>query len=129
MDTKISILCLDDKPENTKALSSLLSKNFEVYTTSSPFEALEIVKRVPELKVIISSQQMSEMDGFTVLKLIKILKPDTYRILISGYADARDLMQSHEKGVFHKFLTKPWSTYTLFSMLGEMTKNKSMIIN
>jgi len=117
MPKKPLILCVDDEPEITKALSFLLEDDFQVMTTNSPIEALKIFKKHPKIKLIISDQRMPNMDGCTLLKNIMGINPDTYRMIISGYADARELMPNIEKGIVHKLLTKPWEPEILLTLV------------
>ena len=92
------ILIVDDKPENLYTLEKLLAKlEVEVMQTTSGFEALELTL-TNEFCLAIVDVQMSEMDGYELVELLRgkaatLLKnkyfpysrpPSTYSILRNG---------------------------------------------
>ena len=60
MDTKHSILYLDDEEQNLIAFQALLRKDYKVFTTTDAHEATEILSR-ENIAVIFSDQKMPEV--------------------------------------------------------------------
>lgn len=55
--------------------------------------------------VVVSDMRMPGMDGARLLELIRERRPETLRVLLSGYADREQSQRSAR--VFHHFLAKP----------------------
>jgi len=48
------------------------------------------------------------MSGTELLDKVKILYPDTIRMVLSGYTDLNVITESVNRGAVFRFLTKPW---------------------
>ncbi|MFM7769090.1 MAG: response regulator, partial [Bacteroidota bacterium] len=59
---KIKILYLDDEEQNLIAFKALFRREFEVFTTTSPQEAVAYLN-TNEVPVILSDQKMPELSG------------------------------------------------------------------
>lgn len=71
---KPRILSVDDKPANLLALEVLLEPDYTVHSVTSGREALEFLRRDPNIDVIILDVQMPGMDGFETAGEIKKLE-------------------------------------------------------
>ena len=68
----IHILVVDDSLTIRVKFRDYLSKHgFEVHEASNGMEALEILKRNPEIKLIISDLNMPNMDGMTFIEFVR----------------------------------------------------------
>ena len=56
---------------------------------------------------------MPGMAGSVFLEKVKSLAPDTIRFLITGYADMDAVTDAVNKGVIHRYITKPWDNKVL----------------
>ncbi len=101
------ILIIDDEKDNLDALFRLLRTQFQVTTTISPFEALKLIQ-TENYHVIISDQRMPEMTGVELLEKAKKLKPDTTRILLTGYTDIESVIDAINRGNIYRYISKPW---------------------
>ena len=52
---------------------------------------------------------MPGMTGITFLKKAAEMRPQTVRIILTGYTDVDTLVESINSGVVYKYVTKPWS--------------------
>ena len=103
------ILLVDDEPCILKALQrSLRREQMEVTATTSPEEALCFLK-AESFALIISDYRMPTMDGVHLLKEAQKISPETVRVILTGYTDARVLDEATEEGKVYRFLTKPWN--------------------
>ena len=81
---------------------------YRILAVSSVSEALSLLA-TNEIQVILSDQRMSEMSGTEFLSQVKMLYPDTVRIVLSGYADLSTVTEAINRGAIYRFLTKPWN--------------------
>jgi len=101
------ILVVDDEAANTRLLERLLRDHYDVVTAQSGPEGLEALN-VHDIALIISDQRMPEMTGVEFLKRAAEMRPHCVRIILTGYADAADLVDALNSGVVYKYVTKPW---------------------
>jgi len=102
------LLLVDDEDNIVRALVRLLRREgYKILTANSGAEGLEILKE-NEVGVILSDQRMPEMNGTEFLSRVKVLYPDTVRIVLSGYTDLNSVTDAINHGAIYKFLTKPW---------------------
>ncbi len=101
-----SILLVDDEPKTLKYLSKYLQKKgFEVVIADSGEKGLEIVNN-ESIDVAVLDVLMPGMDGITVLKKIKEIKPIVQVIILTGCASVELGMQGMKSGAFD-FMSKP----------------------
>ena len=101
------ILFVDDEAANLRLLERLFRNNYDVLTASSPEDGLEQLA-VHDVALIISDQRMPRMTGSEFLKKAAELRPQTVRIILTGYTDASDLVDAINSGVVYRYVTKPW---------------------
>jgi putative two-component system response regulator len=101
------ILFVDDEAANLRLLERLFAGMYEVLTAESGQEALDKLA-VHDVALIISDQRMPAMSGIEFLKRSAELRPQTVRMILTGYTDAGDLVDAINSGVVYKFVTKPW---------------------
>ena len=102
------LLLVDDEQNIVRALVRVLRKDgYKIHTAHSAKEGLIILKD-NNIGVIVSDQRMPEMNGVEFLSEVKVLYPDTVRIVLSGYTDLQSVTDAINKGAIYKFLTKPW---------------------
>ncbi|QRJ65716.1 response regulator [Azospira restricta] len=102
------VLCVDDEPNILRALSWLLQKEFEVVTSTSGHEALEIVRK-DNFDVVISDQRMPEMSGVDFLREVRAIAPRSMRILLTGYSDMQAVLRSVNESEIFRYINKPWN--------------------
>lgn len=103
-----TILLVDDEENITSALTRLLRRDgYDILRANSGKAGLELLKD-HQVGVIISDQRMPEMSGTEFLTRVKVLYPDTVRIVLSGYTELNSVTEAINQGAVYKFLTKPW---------------------
>src|SRR5712672_899524 len=78
------VLCVDDEPRVVEGLVLHLRKDYDVHTALSGDEALQKLKHVGGVAVVISDMRMPGMDGATLLHRVMSSYPDAARILLTG---------------------------------------------
>lgn len=108
MNLETTILLVDDEQNILNALKRvLMDQDIRILTTTSPFEALEILKN-NNISVIVSDNLMPGMNGIDFLQKAKFISPESVRVMMTGYADVQAAIDAINKGEVFKFLTKPW---------------------
>ena len=114
-----TLLLVDDEVNILRALTRLLRhEGYRVLSTTSAAEALRVLGETP-VHVIISDQRMPEMNGTDFLAAAERACPHTVRILLSGFSGAVEAMDAINRGVVHKYLTKPWTDADLRAQVRE----------
>lgn len=111
------ILFVDDEENVLLSMQRQLRKRFPMQTALSGDEALQILKEKGPFAVIVSDMRMPGMNGVKLLSQVKILYPDTVRIMLTGNADQETAMEAVNNGQIFRFLTKPCSTAVLVPSL------------
>lgn len=113
---KHPILLVDDEPEILFSLRGLLRKEFDVHTAESGLEALEILKQQP-VHVVMTDQRMPEMTGVELLSRVQGECPQAIRIVFTGYADIKAVVDAVNQAQIFRYLTKPWDPDELIALL------------
>ena len=115
---KQPILLVDDEPDVLFSLKGLLRRDFELYTAESGDEALEILRQ-HDIHVIMTDQRMPGMTGVELMKLAKAEFPAAVRIVFTGYADIKAVVDAINSGDLYRYVTKPWDPDDLIALLHE----------
>ncbi|MEW6435586.1 MAG: HAMP domain-containing protein [Pseudomonadota bacterium] len=114
-----TVLLVDDDPRNIFALSSVLERRgMRVVTASTGSEAIDVITRTPDLKIVLMDIMMPEMDGYETMQVIRA-KPSYRRlpiIALTAKAMKGDREKCLEAGA-SDYLAKPVNTEQLLSAL------------
>jgi YesN/AraC family two-component response regulator len=128
---KYSILIVDDEETILRMFKNQFRKDFEITTCPSAEEALEVLKE-RQFTVIISDQKMPGMKGIDFLVEVKNKYPESIRMLLTGYADAKVARDAINKGEVTNYIDKPWEKDKLKDVIQraieqfELTKGRMM---
>jgi PAS domain S-box-containing protein len=100
------LLVEDEEAVRSFAARALKMRGYNVLEASGGDEALEIVKTGADIHLIVTDVVMPNMDGPTMVKHVKQLKPDLPVIFMSGYAEEA-FRRDDSTGDIH-FLPKPF---------------------
>jgi DNA-binding NtrC family response regulator len=113
---KHPILIVDDEPDILFSLRALLRRDFEVFTAESGARALEILAQRP-IHLIMSDQRMPQMTGVELLCRARGECPQAIRMIFTGYADLKAVVDAVNRGEIYRYLTKPWDPDDLCAQL------------
>ncbi len=116
--SKHSLLLVDDESEILFSLQGLLRREFTLHTAESGPEALEILRQHP-VHVIMTDQRMPQMTGVELMGRVKTAYPDAIRIIFTGYADIKAVVDAINNGGLYRYITKPWDPDELVELLHE----------
>ncbi len=101
------LLFVDDERRVLVSLKSIFRNDYDVRTTTSGDEALQILREW-DADVIVSDQRMPEITGVEVLKAAAEIRPQTTRVLLTGYSDLEAIIGSVNDSEVFRFVSKPW---------------------
>jgi HAMP domain-containing protein/CheY-like chemotaxis protein len=114
-----TVLLVDDDPRNIFALSSVLERRgMRVLTATTGSEAIEVIERTSDLKIVLMDIMMPGMDGYETMQVIRSM-PDYRRmpiIALTAKAMKGDREKCLEAGA-SDYLAKPVNTEQLLSAL------------
>jgi two-component system, NtrC family, response regulator HupR/HoxA len=103
-----SILIVDDEARVLDALEAVLAADFRVLRAGHGAAALEVLRREPEVAVIVTDHKMPGMNGVELLQASQSVAPDAVRIVLTAYTDVDSLMEAINRGHIYHFVAKPW---------------------
>lgn len=118
LDAKPKVLYLDDDDANLVTFRANFRDQFEVYTTSNPVEAYNMIAE-NKIQIVITDHNMPRMSGVEFLESIARDYPDVQRILLTGYTELVPLMEAINKGKVFRILTKPFNMKEISRMVIE----------
>lgn len=102
------ILIVDDEENVLNSLKRLFRKEpYEILTAINGEEGLKILDD-HQVDLIISDLKMPEMNGIEFLKRAKEKDPVPLRIMLTGHADLKSVIDVIDQGEIYRFLLKPW---------------------
>jgi response regulator RpfG family c-di-GMP phosphodiesterase len=105
---KPRVLCVDDEPHVLEGLRDTLRRSFDVKATTSPVEAVNLLKHEPDgYAIVLSDMRMPVMDGAALLSEARRFAPDATRMLLTGFADIEAATRAVNGAQLFRFLTKP----------------------
>jgi response regulator RpfG family c-di-GMP phosphodiesterase len=122
-----AILFVDDNRlilEQSK--NCFLSRGIEILTASDAQEALQHF-RTSEIAVVVSDNYMPGMTGLEFLSTLKIVSPDTVKILMSAYADLSMALAAINRSEVFRYVVKPWKEEDLINAVQEGMKRYRVV--
>lgn len=102
------LLIVDDEPMLLKVLENIFRDMYDLRTAESGEMALQILQQGFLPEVIIADQRMPGMSGAQFLAQSIRELPTAVRVVLTGYTDVQDIIDSINLGNIYRFLTKPW---------------------
>lgn len=115
-DKKFKILIVDDEEDNLALLNRTLRVDFEIIKTTSPLEAINILKEY-RVDIILSDHKMAEMDGVEFLKRSIEICPHCVRLLVTAYSDTGILVNAINDAKIYRYIKKPWDPSELLMIV------------
>lgn len=101
------VLFVDDEPALLEGLRRRLyraASKWEMAFVASAAQAIEKLESLP-YDVIVTDMRMARMDGAQLLEIASTRSPGTIRIVLSGYAEERQVMRLVP--LAHRYVSKP----------------------
>ena len=114
------ILIIDDDSAVRSSLSFMLKRaGYEAQVVPGPWEAIEVVRTVaPDLILMDMNFTLSTTgeEGLTLLKQVKVFRPDTPVILMTAWGSIQLAVQGMQAGAYD-FIPKPWNNAALLQRI------------
>jgi DNA-binding NtrC family response regulator len=116
MAEKSSILVVDDEEALRTVLSSELEN--EGYTIASAGDGDDAINILHDrtFDLVLLDIKMPRVDGFEVLRFIKERFPSTKVIMLTGFADLKNAIESKKLGA-EDFVSKPYDLVDLLTTI------------
>lgn len=116
---KPSILVVDDEVGILKSIRRTLHKmDVELTLLDKPEKAIEILSQ-RKFDVVLSDMKMPNINGADLLAQVAKQQPDSFRIILSGYADIESMLAAINHGKVHRYLKKPWNNDELMEVIND----------
>jgi DNA-binding NtrC family response regulator len=114
MPEKNKILVVDDEDALRTVLSAELEgEGYKVCSAADGSEAITMLKS-QTFDLILLDIKMPNVDGFEVLKYVKENQPATKVIMLTGFADLKNAIESKKLGA-EDFVSKPYDLVDLLT--------------
>jgi FixJ family two-component response regulator len=101
------ILLVDDDTNVLDGYRRILSREFLLETALGAEEALRMIENHGPYAVVVSDMRMPGMDGVQLLGKVKVIAPNTVRVMLTGNADMNTAVDAINEGNIFRFLDKP----------------------
>jgi DNA-binding NtrC family response regulator len=114
MSAKNRVMVVDDEEALRTVLSAeLQGEGYQVASAGDGQEAINILT-TQEFDLILLDIKMPNVDGFEVLKFVKDRHPKTKVVMLTGFADLKNAIESKKLGA-EDFVSKPYDLVDLLT--------------
>jgi signal transduction histidine kinase len=124
---KHTVLVVDDEADVVKSVSDLLRLDYRVLGATRAADGLQIMEK-EEVHVVMTDQRMPGMSGVEFLHNLRGNHPDAIRLLITGYADIRAVIDAINQGKVFRYITKPWDSGELQAVIHQAVEHFELIV-
>jgi two-component system probable response regulator PhcQ len=121
---RFRLLLVDDSRNVLRSLErTFRDEGYEILKASSARQALMILES-ETVDMIISDENMPELSGTELLRLVREKRPDIIRIMITGLTDINVAKDAINRGEIYRFFNKPWDELELLITVREAFKSR-----
>ena len=92
--TTYTVLFVDDEPNILRAIKrALFTMDITLLLADSGAKALDLMSK-HDVHVVISDMKMPQMSGAELLEQVAINYPETFRVVLTGYADIESTIKA-----------------------------------
>ena len=122
-----TVLVVDDEPDVVRSVKDLLRLDYRVLGATSAAEGMQVL-RDEEVHIVMTDQRMPETTGVEFLSHVRGEHPEAIRLLFTGYADIRAVIDAINQGSVYRYITKPWDPDELQSIIREATQRFDLLV-
>ncbi len=123
MDSKGSILIVDDEVGPRESLRMILKPIYEVHTAENGQEALNFIFQ-KKADLVTLDLRMPGLSGIDVLKEAKKLKPDIEAIIVTGYGTLANAQEAIRYGA-GDFISKPFNVADIIATVNKAFERRN----
>lgn len=126
-DDKGRVLVLDDDPVVTLSCKRILgAEGYDITTADRGETALNKLAK-EEYDLLISDIRLPDINGMTVLKEARVVRPNTDVVIITGYPTLEDAKESIKLGAF-EYIEKPFTPNFMLNVANKVFDKRGWIL-
>ena len=107
-----TVVVIDDEEGDLAVVEAILSDDFDVVCCRSGETAFKAIESHPRA-LVLCDQRMPTLTGDEVMARVRVLYPETVRILVTAYSDAAAIVRALNEGQIFGYLQKPFDPVQL----------------
>jgi signal transduction histidine kinase len=127
MPKKHTLLVVDDEPQVVQSVLDLTRREFRVLGATSAREASDLLQK-EEVHIVMTDQRMPNMTGVEFLSKVRGEHPDAVRLLFTGYADIKAVVDAINRGNVYRYIAKPWDPDDLLALLRQAGEQYDLLV-
>lgn len=121
---KKNILIIDDEANICSSLTYVLEDNFNIFSNTNPFKALELLSK-EDINLILLDLRIGKTNGIDILKKIKAENEQAIVIMMTAYGTIESTVEAMRNGAF-TYLTKPLNIEELLITINQGLEYQSL---
>ncbi len=81
-----------------------------------------------DIPVVMTDQRMPSMSGVEFLRHVAQLRPDTTRLLFTGYSDIKAVIDAINEGHVYRYISKPWDSEELGAIVRQAFDQHNLLV-
>jgi CheY-like chemotaxis protein len=122
------ILVVDDEEAILETMTFTFQDDYEVLTSSDARRALELLDEKAPVAVVLSDQRMPNMSGVEFVTEVCKRHPATVRMILTGFADMRAIIEAINAGHVYAYITKPWEPDQLKQVMKQAVEHYDLTV-
>jgi response regulator RpfG family c-di-GMP phosphodiesterase len=116
-DRRPRVLCVDDAAFQLSILARAIGLEYEVQTSSSGIEALQLIENSAPIQVVVSDHRMPGLSGAQFLQAVRDKHPQIVRVLLTAETNLVEVVAAMNQAAVFRFLLKPGTREVLLDTL------------
>ena len=121
-----TLLIVDDEPNVIQSVRDLLRLEYTVLGAARGADGMKLLDE-HAVDVVMSDQRMPAISGVEFLRQVRERHPDVTRLLVTGYADARTVIDAINQGHVYRYIAKPWDPDDLRGVIREACERHDLV--
>ena len=114
-----TVLFVNNEKSSLNSIDRIfIDSDIRVFKADNAQKALDIISK-KDIAVIVADHQIPGINGTALLSRVREISPDTFRIIITGYADLETAVDAINSGEVFRFIIKPWQNESLVKAVRE----------
>ena len=126
--TRHTVLVVDDEADVVASVKDLLRLEYKVLGATRAADGLALLEQNGDgVHVVMTDQRMPEISGVELLTRVRERWPDAIRLLFTGYADIRAVVDAINEGNVYRYITKPWDPDELMTIIRDACAHYDLV--
>ena len=122
-----SVLIVDDESDVVRSVHDLLRFDYRVLGATRARDGMSILGS-EAVDVVMTDQRMPDMTGVELLHHVRDTYPNVTRLLFTGYADLKAVIDAINQGSVYRYVTKPWDAGELQAIIRDAAERHDFIV-